>query len=101
MKFLRAMIAAAILTTLIPIESVAQDSQEYHPVLSDRFFFSVGGFWPQKSFKIQVDGTEPEEEIDFEEDLNLSDRETTWALNFRGAVESTQHGPFLALTATW
>ena len=85
MKFLATIAVTAFLIALVAPEVIAQeeDSQDFHPALSDRFIFSAGGFWPDKSLKIQVDGSEPEEEIDFEEDLKLSDREATWALNFR------------------
>ena len=83
MKIFKLVTVAAILFTLGSAPVLAQDSQDYHPALSDRFLLSAGGFWPDKSLKIRVDGTEPEEEIDFEEDLKLSDREATWAVNGR------------------
>ncbi len=58
-------------------------STSYHPFLSDKFHLGLGGFWPQKSFKIQVDGSDPSEEIDFEEDLAYDESESTTSLNFR------------------
>jgi len=59
------------------------DSTGYHPFLSDKFHLGLGGFWPQKSFKIRVDGSDPTEEIDFEEDLAYDESESTTSLNFR------------------
>ena len=59
------------------------DSTGYHPFLSDKFHLGLGGFWPEKSFKIRVDGSDPTEEIDFEEDLAYDESESTTSLNFR------------------
>lgn len=65
------------------VSAAAQSDDDFHPFLSDRFNASIGGFWPTKSFRLRVDGSAPEEEIDFEQDIGLSDRDTTGSLNFR------------------
>ena len=61
----------SILTlALTPLIASAQDTGDYHPFLSDKFHIGIGIFAPKKSFGIEVDGTVPEESIDFEESLN-------------------------------
>ena len=59
------------------------NSTDYHPFLSDKFHLGLGGFWPQKNMKLRVDGSVPGDEIDFEEDLNFEESESTTSLNFR------------------
>ena len=61
----------------------ADNSTGYHPFLTAKFHLGIGGFWPQKSLQIQVDGSDPAEEIDFEQDLGLDESESTTSLNFR------------------
>src|SRR5690606_40893899 len=54
-----------------------------HPMLEDDFIFTVGGFFPQKEFKISVDGETANQEIDFDRDAAVVDSEATGALQFR------------------
>ena len=61
----------------------AQTGEDYHPFMTDKFNLGVGFFWPKKSYNFRVDGSHPEEEIDFDETLGLNDYETTGSLNFR------------------
>lgn len=61
----------------------AQDSAGQHPFLVDKFNLGLGLYWPKQSITIRVDGSSPEEEIDFDEALNLEDYKTTPSLNFR------------------
>jgi hypothetical protein len=65
------------------IAQESDDSPAYHPFLSGRFHLGIGGFWPDKSLKMSVDGSDPAEEIDFEEDLGYDDSGSTPSLNFR------------------
>lgn len=81
-SYLRKAVMTMVLL-LLANPTVAQDGQDYHPYLSDKFNLSLGVFYPEKSLKLRVDGTAPEEEIDFEEVLKLDDKETTASLNFR------------------
>jgi hypothetical protein len=66
---------------------VAQTNGASHPLLSDDFYLGVGAYFPDKNFKIRVEGTVPDvdrqKEIDFEEALKLDNSETTGALEFR------------------
>lgn len=77
--------AIILLTVGLFYVSSAQSQTEpgYHPNLTDKFDLSIGGFWPDKTMTIRVDGSVPGEEIDFEEALKLDDDEATGALNFR------------------
>ena len=62
---------------------LAQTADDYHPFLSDKFNLGVGAYWPSLDFNLRVDGSDPGEEIDFDEALNLSDNQTSPAVNFR------------------
>jgi hypothetical protein len=77
-------IGISLFIALLPSGSaVAQDSDLYHPFLSDRFNLGVGAFWPSKELTLRVDGSAPEEEIDFDEMLRLDDYERTGSAVFR------------------
>jgi hypothetical protein len=60
----------------------AQTTGVEHPWMVDDFIVSLGGFLPSKSFKIRVDGQSPGSEIDFNDDLKITDRESTGDLTF-------------------
>ena len=86
MKALIIRLSASLLMAMLAGVAIAQESDEptaYHPFLSDRFHLGIGGFWPDKSLEISVDGSDPSEEIDFEEDLGYDDSGWTPSLNFR------------------
>lgn len=78
-------IAATILSgnLLLALPANAQTAADYHPNLSDTFDLSIGGYWPDKTMTVGVDGSHPEEEIDFDEALKLDDTAATGALSFR------------------
>lgn len=82
MKIRSYFLVAIILTVCLPAPILAQSAGSYHPLISDEYMLSVGVFFPDKNFKIRVDGSVPGEEIDFEEALKLDNSEATWALNF-------------------
>ena len=78
------LLLVALGTWLItPILASAQESDQTHPFLSDRFQLTIGAFARQQDFKIAADGTAPEEEIDFDETLGVDDQDTSAALDFR------------------
>jgi hypothetical protein len=70
---------------LISRSVLAQNSEPtgYHPFLSDRFILGIGGFWPDKSFEIRVDGSDPGEDIDFEKELGHDESDSTPSIDFR------------------
>ena len=68
---------------MAPTLATAQEPDETHPFLSDRFQRAIGAFTKQQGFKIAADGTVPEEEIDFDETLGVDDDDTSLALTFR------------------
>jgi hypothetical protein len=61
----------------------ADDTDAYHPFLTDNFKLGLGGFWPKKSFTARADGSDPGEEIDFDESLVVDESESTTSFNFR------------------
>jgi hypothetical protein len=83
MKVLTRMLITAVLFSAFSSIAMAQSSDDYHPFLSDKFHLGVGVFWPKINFDVRVDGSDPEEEIDFDEALNLSDYQAALSLNFR------------------
>lgn len=72
-----------VLLLLLAGPAAAQTADDYHPFLSDKFNLGLGAFWPKINLDLRVDGTAPEEEIDFDEALNLSDYNTTPWISFR------------------
>jgi len=67
--------------TSVSVQS-ADNSAGYHPFLTNKFRLGVGVFTPLKRIKIQVDGTEPNSDIDFNQALDHSDSESIPALSF-------------------
>jgi len=79
---IRLMIIVSFLASLAsPV--AAQTADDYHPFLSDTFNLGIGAFWPKIDLDLRVDGTNPDEEVDFDEALNLSDYQTSPVVGFR------------------
>ncbi len=77
------LLLTVILTTLFLSSASAQTSDDYHPFLSDKFNLEVGVFSPRIDFTARVDGSHPDEEVDFDEALNLDDSQSAASINFR------------------
>lgn len=58
------------------------DSFKAHPILTDKFEFSVGVFFPDETFKITIDGESPGEEIDFDSRFDTKNSFSTYFFNF-------------------
>ena len=65
-----------------PLPAFAQDADDVHPYLSDKYTLSLGIFFPERSFKIGVDGSVPDvgAEIDISQQFKLKSNQTTEAL---------------------
>ena len=83
MKVLNRVFLTVIFATLFSNPALAQTADDYHPFLSDKFNLEVGVFVPQINFTARIDGSFPEEEIDFDEALNLDDNQSAGSINFR------------------
>jgi len=83
MKTLIHLSVIALFAALFSSPVTAQTAEDYHPFLTDTFNLQAGIFLPEKEYIVQVDGSLPEEEIDFDEVFGISDYETTASLNFR------------------
>jgi hypothetical protein len=70
-------------STLAPSPADAQESNQTHPYLSDRFQLAVGAFARNQGFKLSADGSFPEDEIDFDETLGVDDHDVSGAITFR------------------
>lgn len=80
------LILATLLASQLTSQAVlADEGNDTHPVLSNRFFISGGVFLPDKNFKISARGSAEElgRTIDFNEVFKVDDSETTGALDFR------------------
>jgi len=71
---------------LASLPANAQDDQEIHPFLSKRFFTTVGIFFPDRSFKFDVDGTKTttvtNEPVDFSERFGIDGTDASGAVEF-------------------
>ena len=83
MKTFNRLFLLALFTTLFSNSVAAQTSDDYHPFLSDKFNLELGAFFPQIDFTARADGTNPEDEVDFDEALNMSDSQAAASVNFR------------------
>lgn len=83
MKALIQLTAITLIYAMLSSPVAAQTAEESHPFLTDTFNIQLGIFWPDKDYTLRVDGSNPEDEIDFDEELGLSDWEATASVNFR------------------
>jgi len=83
MKILHSLVATAFLLAFVSGPVTAQTADDYHPFLTDKFNVSVGLFWPDKEYELQVDGSLPGEDIDLDEQFNIKDYEETTSVNLR------------------
>jgi hypothetical protein len=83
MELSTALLCVFFAGSFVPGTASAQTANDYHPFLSDRFNIGLGIYYPKKRFKVRVDGSAPEEEIDFDEALKLGDQDATGSLSFR------------------
>jgi hypothetical protein len=83
MKIPARLLIFALLSGVYAIPALAQTADDYHPFLSDRFNIGIGGYWPKIDFAIQVDGSDPNDEIDLDEALNLSDYQSSGVIDFQ------------------
>ena len=88
MKILSQIVSLILFVVLHPGSLVAQTADDYHPVLSKKFYLGAGAYFPDKNFKIRVAGTaNPSREIDFEEALKIDNSETTGAAETVVAID--------------
>ena len=83
MKPLNQTFILALFAALFSNPAAAQTADDYHPFLSDKFNLEAGVFFPQIGFTARVDDSHPDEEIDFDEALNLADNTSAASINFR------------------
>jgi hypothetical protein len=83
MRVLFSLSVFSFIATLFSNPVAAQTAEEYHPILTDEFHLGVGLFFPKKSITLRVDGSSPEDEIDFDEALGVDDHDLTGLIDFR------------------
>ena len=82
MRHMFRLIVISLVSSTFSVSAFAQTEEDYHPFLSDKFNIGIGGYWPKIDFSLQVDGTDPNDEIDFDEALNLSDYQASALVDF-------------------
>ncbi len=83
MKFsVKSALFGVVMLACAPV-AIAQEARDVHPLLKDDFYLNIGVFFPDKDFKIQVDGEDPGSSIEFDEAFRVGNREATAALDFR------------------
>lgn len=60
----------------------AQDEIEKNPILTSKFQFEVGTFFPSKTIDIEVDGAGPNDKIEFGKAFGLESTQTTLLMGF-------------------
>ena len=68
---------------LSSMSSFAQDSGDYHPYFSRDFEVGAGAFFMNKSLEVRVDGSDPGDNIDFDEVAKLDNDDVSGAISFR------------------
>lgn len=64
---------------------------EKHPLLSDKFVFNSGLYFPSKTIKIQADGSSENDEIEFNKTFDFDQNEITFASNFHWRFSKKWH----------
>ena len=73
-----------IFVTSATVSAQAAETKSHrHPQLTETFGLGLGVYQANRNFVIRADGTVPGEDIDFDDDLSLDDKDTTASLNFR------------------
>ena len=69
---------------LIPAVSSAKQFGPAHPHIDGKYSVDVGVYFPEREFKVAVNGQVPDvdREIDFEQNLGISSSDETMAINF-------------------
>jgi hypothetical protein len=83
MKSLIKLVPLALVSSVLSNSVLAQSDEDFHPMLSTKFNIDIGVFWPQVDFNIQVDGSDPGEDIDLDQMLKFSNYQSSAALDFR------------------
>jgi hypothetical protein len=67
---------------LISQISLSQEEVEKHPLLTDKFVFSGGLFFPTKEIKISVNGASIDNDIDLGKEFDIRSYQSTYNLGF-------------------
>lgn len=82
MRYIKA-ICLGVIILCAAAGAFAADKGEAHAYLTEKFFVDVGIYFPERQLRISVDGTNPagNDDIDFDDELNLKKSDQTGALN--------------------
>lgn len=71
-----------LIITNISFSQENQSEPDKNPILTDKYQFGVGVFFPSKDFQLKVDGSTPNDEIEFGEAFGFDNSEATFFLGF-------------------
>lgn len=62
----------------------AQETSDIHPYMTEKFFLDLGVFFPERKFRVRVNGSNvgDDREVDFGDELNLKKSDQTFDLEF-------------------
>lgn len=84
MKIVRLLAAALLAAQAVSAQGQeATDAEQYHPFLTDKWMVGLGGYFPEKDFTIKVNASLVEIGTDVQEDLRLSESDSSGSLLFR------------------
>ena len=82
-KYLTASICLIMGFLSLPATAFAQQADEYHPFFTRDLEVGVGAFFMNKELTLRVDGSDPGDNIEFDEVAKLDDEDVSGALSFR------------------
>ena len=75
--------AVAVIAIFLSAPAFAQTAEDYHPMLTDKWMIGVGGYFPDKDFTIKGNANIVDLDTNVQEDLRLSESDTSAALMLR------------------
>jgi len=84
MKYIMSVVLVSMLFAVDAHTLRAEDQDDVHPYLTEKFFVDLGAYFPNREVQFQVDGTLAGQnaDIDFETAFGLDKSDQTFSLNF-------------------
>ena len=84
MKYIMSVVLGSMLFAVDAHTLRAEDQDDVHPYLTEKFFVDLGAYFPNREVQFRVNGTldAPNDNIDFGREFELDKSDETFALNF-------------------
>jgi len=84
MKYIMSVVLVSMLFAVDAQSLRAEDQDDVHPYLSEKFFVDLGAYFPNREVQFRVNGTldAPNDNIDFGREFELGDSDQIFSLNF-------------------